>query len=125
MGWDPAGVPDPQNPSTFTNSKLDWSESTDGDHARLLALYRDLTTLRRTVPELTDPRFSELEVQFDESARWFVLRRGDVFVAVNFAEDSVSLPQVSATEVLLATDAGATASRDGVTLPGHSALIVA
>ena len=125
MGWDPAGVPDPQNPSTFTNSKLDWSESTDGDHARLLALYRDLATLRRTVPELTDPRFSELEVQFDESARWFVLRRGEVFVAVNFAEDSVSLPQVSATEVLLATDAGAIASRDGVTLPGHSALIVA
>ena len=125
MGWDPAVVPNPQNPSTFTNSKLDWSESTDGDHARLLALYRDLATLRRTVPELTDPRFSELEVQFDESARWFVLRRGDVFVAVNFAEDSVSLPQVSATEVLLATDAGAIASRDGVTLPGHSALIVA
>ena len=26
MGWDPAVVPDPQDPATFERSKLDWSE---------------------------------------------------------------------------------------------------
>ena len=125
MGWDPDVVPDPQAPSTFTNSKLDWSESTNGDHARLLALYRDLATLRHEVPQITDPRFGELEVEFDETARWFVMRRGEVTVVVNFAGVPVSLPQVLATEVLLTTDASVTASFDGVTLPAHSALIVA
>ena len=40
MGWDPDVVPDPQDPETFTRSKLDWSEAAEGDHARLLELYR-------------------------------------------------------------------------------------
>ena len=30
MGWDPAVVPDPQDPETFTRSKLDWAEAADG-----------------------------------------------------------------------------------------------
>ena len=30
MGWDPAVVPDPQDPETFQRSKLDWSELADG-----------------------------------------------------------------------------------------------
>ena len=33
MGWDPAVVPDPQDPATFERSKLDWSEL-DGGPAR-------------------------------------------------------------------------------------------
>ncbi|MGB4776929.1 malto-oligosyltrehalose trehalohydrolase, partial [Microbacterium sp.] len=40
MGWDPALVPDPNDPATFQRSKLDWSEVARGDHARLLDLYR-------------------------------------------------------------------------------------
>ena len=40
MGWDPAVVPDPQDPETFTRSKLNWAEAAEGDHARLLELYR-------------------------------------------------------------------------------------
>src|SRR3546814_7386808 len=36
MGWDPAVVPDPQDPETFRRSKLDWSEATGGRHALLL-----------------------------------------------------------------------------------------
>ena len=47
MGWDPAVVPDPQDPETFRRSKLDWAEASEGDHARLLELYRSLTALRR------------------------------------------------------------------------------
>ncbi len=58
MGWDPDSVPDPQDPETFTRSKLDWSESTEGRHAQLLAAYRRLAELRRTEPALTDPSFS-------------------------------------------------------------------
>lgn len=125
MGWDPAVVPDPQSPSTFTNSKLDWTEPVTGDHARLLELYRALTALRRDVPELTDPRFGELDVRFDGYARWFVMRRGELTIAVNFAENPVTLPEIAASELLLATDASVLISLDGITLPAHSAAIVA
>ena len=61
MGWDKSVVPDPQHPTTFERSRLDWSEldgdDEDGTHARLLALHRDLIALRRSTPELTDPSF--------------------------------------------------------------------
>ena len=36
MGWDPAVVPDPQDPATYERSKLDWSEAGTGRHARIL-----------------------------------------------------------------------------------------
>ena len=32
IGWDPAVVPDPQDPATLERSKLDWSEAEDGMH---------------------------------------------------------------------------------------------
>ena len=57
MGWDPAVVPDPQDPDTFQRSKLDWAETESGRHARLLATYRRLAALRRAHPDLTDPAF--------------------------------------------------------------------
>ena len=63
MGWDESVVPDPQDPDTFTRSRLDWDEL-DGRgpdtarHRRLFALHRDLLRLRRATPELTDPRFA-------------------------------------------------------------------
>ncbi|WP_235929030.1 malto-oligosyltrehalose trehalohydrolase [Marisediminicola senii] len=123
MGWDPAVVPDPQDPTTFTNSKLDWSELESGDHAALLQVYRDLARLRRTVPDLTDPRFGHTSVEYDEAARTFAIHRGDTTVAINFGTDTVTslYPGV----LLLATDDAVAMSADGVTLPGHSAAIIA
>ena len=58
MGWDPAVVPDPQDPATFERSKLDWSELEGGRHAVLLDVYRRLAELRRRLPQLTDPAFT-------------------------------------------------------------------
>ena len=46
FGWH-GDVPDPQDPSTFHRSKLDWSRMTQEPNAQLFALYRDLLTLRR------------------------------------------------------------------------------
>jgi maltooligosyltrehalose trehalohydrolase len=58
MGWDESVVPDPQDPATYLRSRLDWSELEGGDHARLLALHRELIALRHATPELTDPSFA-------------------------------------------------------------------
>ena len=90
MDWDPATVPDPQDPQTFVDSKLDWSElGAAAEHADLLDLHRRLLTLRRTYPDLTDPRF-------DHSMRSLRRRRGlaadrargDVLVASTSAADA-------------------------------------
>ena len=54
-GWDADVVPDPQDPETFTRSKLDWSELSQEPHERLLAVHRALLALRRAHPDLVDP----------------------------------------------------------------------
>jgi len=122
MGWDPDLVPDPQAESTFTNSKLDWSEPERGDHARLLALYKDLIALRRQTPELTDPEFASVQVEFDQDHGWFILRRGRISVCLNFADRTCTV-DAGTGRLLLATEDEA--KLDGVlTLPPNSAAII-
>jgi len=103
MGWDPAVVPDPQDPETFNRSKLNWAEAAEGDHARLLELYRALTALRRSSPELAGLGFTDTEVDYSEDEGWLRFRRGDIHVALNFSEQQVRLGDVAGS-VLLATD---------------------
>ena len=128
MGWDPASVPDPQEPETFTRSKLDWSESTHGRHAQLLAAYRRLAALRRTEPALTDPAFESVSCTADEERRVFTMRRRDLLVVVNFGEHAVELETPPAT-VLFATPAGpedATAIETGtLPVPAHAGVLLA
>ncbi|HXD62960.1 MAG TPA: malto-oligosyltrehalose trehalohydrolase [Lacisediminihabitans sp.] len=122
MGWDPAVVPDPQDPATFERSKLDWSELEADAHAKLLVLYRALAQLRRIRPELTDPRFSHNSVEFDENARWLVLRRGAVSIVVNLGDEPAVVACSGA--ILLVTDAGVAVEEATVTMPAHSAAIL-
>jgi maltooligosyltrehalose trehalohydrolase len=123
MGWDPDVVPDPQDPATFHNSKLDWSETADADHARLLDLYRQLAELRRTRPELTDPRLIRVSCDFDDVEKWFVLHRAETSVVVNFAAHPITLPVGGS--VLLASHDGVGATATAVVLPARSAAILA
>jgi maltooligosyltrehalose trehalohydrolase len=134
-GWDPDVVPDPQDPETFRRSKLDWDEAQRDEHAGLLSLYQALTALRREMPELADPRLDQVTVDFDEGARWMVVHRGRLRVAVNLADDEQTLPlDAPAVDVVLATEPGfvfgpGVAGPDGVhhpgiTLPAKSAAIV-
>ena len=60
-GWDPEEVPDPAAEKTFLDSKLNWAERTKGDHARVLAGYKELLRLRKELrmaeAELVDVRW--------------------------------------------------------------------
>lgn len=60
-GWDPEEVPDPAAEQTFLDSKLNWAERTAGDHARVLAGYKELLRLRKELrmaqAELVDVRW--------------------------------------------------------------------
>ncbi|OBB59997.1 malto-oligosyltrehalose trehalohydrolase [Mycobacterium sp. 852013-51886_SCH5428379] len=120
-GWDADEIPDPQDPDTFLRSKLDWDEVTDGDHGRLLEIYRGLIALRRNEPDLADPWLDHMTVDYDEAQRWIVMRRGSVAVACNMGDDAVVVP-VSG-EVLLAWGEP-TADGDGTRLAGQSFAVV-
>jgi maltooligosyltrehalose trehalohydrolase len=130
MGWDPATVPDPQDPETYRRSKLDWSEATTGRHAVLLEVYRDLARLRRSEPALTDPAFTSVECTADEDSRVFTMRRGDLLVVVNFGDaeatvDVAPLPDgTRRTDVLFATPSGAGLQGATLTLPPHAGAVL-
>ncbi|MEH0108305.1 malto-oligosyltrehalose trehalohydrolase [Tersicoccus sp. MR15.9] len=129
MGWDEATVPDPQDPNTFSNSKLDWAEVASGDHARLLALYRSLIALRHATPELTQPDFRSISVDVSEDEQWIVLRRtglagaGDVVVAVNLSDSPRAVPVGSVDAVLLNTVEGDFVYGDAQ-MPASSAVVL-
>lgn len=122
MGWDAAEVPDPQDPQTFLRSKLEWQEAEQGDHARLLDLYRRLGALRRALPSITDPSFLATEVQVDPVAGWLVLRRGGVTIAANLGGEPAVLPVSGA--LLLATNDTVRSADDTLLLPPDSAAVV-
>ncbi|WP_101463531.1 malto-oligosyltrehalose trehalohydrolase [Nocardia fluminea] len=116
-GWSSDEVPDPQDPATFTRSKLDWTEVGREPHARLLACYRGLLALRKSRPEFADPWLERVWADYDEAQRWFILRRGRISVVCNLAEDEVVIPVHG--RVLLAWSP-ATESGAGTLISGHS-----
>ncbi|MET4541074.1 maltooligosyltrehalose trehalohydrolase [Arthrobacter bambusae] len=122
MGWDPAVVPDPQDPETFLRSKLKWDEAGEGNHARLLQLYKDLAQLRRNTPELVDGGFGSTVVEYDDDEHWLQFSRGTVRVVCNFGDEALGTPLSGS--MLLATDPEAVLDEGTLTLPGGSAVVV-
>lgn len=122
MGWDPAVVPDPQDPGTFQRSKLKWEEASEGDHARLLQLYKDLAQLRRNTPELVDGGFGDTSVEFDDEEHWLQMSRGNVRVVCNLGDEALATTLKGS--LLLATDPEAALDEETLTLPGASAAVI-
>lgn len=120
-GWDADAIPDPQDPETFQRSKLNWDEAEHGDHALLRAFYRDLITLRRNEPDFGDPWLDNLRIDYDEDARWFVMRRGALSVVCNLGETPVDVP-VSGDMVLAWGEP--VAGADSTRLGGHSVVVL-
>ena len=109
MDWDPGAVPDPQDPATFANSKLDWSELDRAEHAELLAFNRAAAgAAARTYPDFTDPRFEHSRpAATDDDEGWLLIERGAMVVVVNFgAEDAVVTVADGLELVLTVGDAG-------------------
>jgi maltooligosyltrehalose trehalohydrolase len=111
-GWQPGDIADPQDGATFERSRLDWSEANASGHRELLAWYRELITLRRSRPELTDPRLDHVDVAYDEAGRWIVVRRGQVRIAANLGPAAQRLEVGAGRGIMLV------ASRPGISLSG-------
>jgi maltooligosyltrehalose trehalohydrolase len=104
MGWDRARVPDPQDPATFEQSRLDWAEPGTGRHARVLSAYRDLAALRASLPEVTSPKFGEASQ--DADTKLLTVRRGSLRILASFADEPVEVPLDPADRLLFATGTG-------------------
>ena len=117
-GWAAADVPDPQDEATFLRSKLDWTQLDREPYLGLLAWYRELVALRRARPELTDPRLDRVAADFDEEARWIMVRRGRLRIAANLGREPARLALGQpGTGVLAASSPGVTIQQDTVTIP--------
>jgi maltooligosyltrehalose trehalohydrolase len=119
-GWDTDEVPDPQDPATFEASKLDWQID-----AHVLRFYRELIRLRHQRTDLSDGRRERVEVDWDEDARWFVMKRGHVAVCCNLSErrQAVAVPG-HPQAVLLASHHGWVFRDQQVETDGQSVVVV-
>ena len=125
FGWDPADVPDPQDPRTFARSVLDWAESRSGWHADLLAWYRTLIALRRELPALSDPRLDQVSADCDERDGWLTVRRGQIAVACNLGAVAWTFPVQADATLLAVSDPRVRQTPDGAHLPPDTVVILA
>ena len=124
FGWDPAAVPDPEDPATFRASVLDWQELTTARSATMLAWYRALLRLRSTEPDLADGRLDRTGAAADEGTGWISLRRGAILLAINLAERRLVVPTPGAVlEVLAASAPGYAFGPGEITLDGPGVVI--
>ena len=70
-------IPDPQAETTFTASKLAWGEQQAPDHARVLALYRQLLALRRKHDSLAGSDALDGEAVAPDAETLVMRRSGD------------------------------------------------
>ena len=105
FGWKPDEVPDPQAEETYTASKLNWDEVSSGEHADMLDWYKRLTRLRIHKPALIDGDLDQVETEFDEDARWLIVKRGPLTIAANLGdkEATLEIPSDRRAELLLAS----------------------
>jgi maltooligosyltrehalose trehalohydrolase len=124
-GWDAAAiVPDPNAESTFTESRLDWSELDAEPHATLLRTYRRLIALRRARPELSEPWLGRLGVEVDEVARTVVLVRGSLRVVVNLGASVARVELGRPVRTLLLASGGAIDEGTVLGVPAESFAVV-
>jgi maltooligosyltrehalose trehalohydrolase len=116
-------VPDPQDPLTLARSRLDWAELDKPVHRELYDLHRALIALRKSRPDLADPRLDRVEARPGD--RSLVVRRGATAVVANLAPhpQRLALP-AAARAVLLVTDPGVSVEGEVADLPAESAAVV-
>ncbi|HEX6538477.1 MAG TPA: malto-oligosyltrehalose trehalohydrolase [Candidatus Dormibacteraeota bacterium] len=105
FGWDPAQVPDPQDPATFARSVLRWDELSQEEHASMLGWYRELIALRRATPGLRGGDARQVYTRCDPDARLLVYANAGIVVACNLGTEVAFIDEVGGEAV--APDAAA------------------
>jgi maltooligosyltrehalose trehalohydrolase len=124
FGWNPDLIPDPEKPETFLRSKLNWEEAGAGDHARMLAWYRELIRLRRSTSALNFAEPGNTRVEFDENEKWIRVKRGEILVLCNLGERGREFPVPASSSLLLASLEGTAIQNGGIVLGADGVAIV-
>ena len=125
FGWDPSGIPDPENPATFEASKLKWEETRRPCHREMLAWYRALIHMRRSTPCLNDGTPGKTRATCDEEGKWLRVDRGTISTICNLgkAERTFQIPRGAG--VLLASRPIASKEEDAIVLPADTVAVLA
>ncbi|HEV7706245.1 MAG TPA: malto-oligosyltrehalose trehalohydrolase [Gemmatimonadaceae bacterium] len=95
FGW--AGeVPDPQAEETYERSRIHYELGSEGEHAALREMYRELLSIRREEPALR-PGAARVTVGSSSEARWVVMRLDapgarSLLALFNFSNVEASIP---------------------------------
>lgn len=106
-------LPDPQSAETFHASKLSWEKREEGHHKVLLEFYKQLISIRRTVPAVSCPDRKNTEVVADEKSRTLMVRQwkdnSHIFCIFNYHTEvsavELDLPGGNWTKLLDSSDA--------------------
>jgi len=93
---------DPQAVATFEQCVLDWSLRATPPHAAILALYRDLLSLRRRLPALGNCRPDLTRVHDSRGAPWLAVERSDpsgsaVLIVANPSQEAQNMRIIDST----------------------------
>jgi maltooligosyltrehalose trehalohydrolase len=124
FGWDPKLIPDPEKRETLERSKLNWSELNEGEHAEMLAWYRELIRLRRTTPALNEGEPGHTRVRFDQQEMWFSIERGNVTLRCNLAERERRFLVQEGGKVVLSSRENLTMLDEGIVLPPDTVVML-
>jgi maltooligosyltrehalose trehalohydrolase len=101
-GWDDS-VPDPQDPRTFLNSKLNWDERSQPDHRCMLGWYTELIRIRKGHADFGPSEEKDAVIEHDPEGKWISMRRGNGYVVGSLTDETVTtgMPAPADRQVLL------------------------
>jgi len=121
FGWKPEEIPDPQDETTFSRSRLRWDEIAQPAHAGVLAWYRELIALRQSVPDFIS---GNVEVDFSEEAGWLKLGRGRFLIAFSIATQPVRVKVPARAQLVLKSSGEVSLEPESLTLTPDSVVIL-
>ncbi len=124
FGWNEDEIPDPEAPTTFTDSKLRWSEVHGGKYAEMLQWTKDLIQLRRSTVDLNDGDFGHLKVSCTEDGKGLTMVRGSVRVLMYIGEGTMRCPVHEGETLRLASRKEINVNAKQITLPKMSLAIL-
>jgi maltooligosyltrehalose trehalohydrolase len=124
FGWKPDEIPDPQARETFENSKLNWDEISQNEHAEILDWFQKLIFLRQKNPGLRDGNREALKINFDEKEKWLVMARRNFAMAANFSRQARRISFAGKFKPLLSSEEKNEISGGQIFLQPESVLIL-
>ncbi len=124
FGWDEDQVPNPEEPSTFLNSRLKWPEVGEGKHKAIHEWTQNLIRLRRNSISLNDGDRGHVKVSFSEDRRWLRMDRRQVTVLINLGSDPATFRVSGSHRVALASDPAVSLENGSASVPPDAIAIL-